>query len=134
MTLRINTTYNAVIKVRNVKEVYLLGNLLVIKQTNNRRTFYDYSRVRSVIRIGKRKEVKKVGSFTIAVIILALVLLVIGVIGCLNKAHTDNTKWLQNSWNEVMNEQRHLLEMIRENQNQIARLLRKLESEDERKD
>ena len=130
MTLRINTTYNAVIKVRNVKEVYLLGNLLVIKQTNNRRTFYDYSRVRSVIRIGKRKEVKKVGSFTIAVIILALVLLVIGVIGCLNKAHTDNTKWLQNSWNEVMNEQRHLLEMIRENQNQIARLLRKLESED----
>jgi hypothetical protein len=79
--------------------------------------------------------VKKVGSFTIAVIILALVLLVIGVIGCLNKAHTDNTKWLQNSWNEVMNEQRHLLEMIRENQNQIARLLRKLEEKDnERKD
>lgn len=78
---------------------------------------------------------KKVGSFTIAVIILALVLLVIGVIGCLNKAHTDNTKWLQNSWNEVMNEQRHLLEMIRENQNQIARLLRKLEEKDnERKD
>lgn len=74
------------------------------------------------------------GNFIIAVIILALVLLVIGVIGCLNKAHTDNTKWLQNSWNEVMNEQRHLLEMIRENQNQIARLLRKLESEDERKD
>lgn len=75
------------------------------------------------------------GSFTIAVIILALVLLVIGVIGCLNKAHTDNTKWLQNSWNEVMNEQRHLLEMIRENQNQIARLLRKLEEKDnERKD
>lgn len=78
---------------------------------------------------------KKVGSFTIAVIILALVLLVLGVIGCLNKAHTDNTKWLQNSWNEVMNEQRHLLEMIRENQNQIARLLRKLEEMDnERKD
>lgn len=77
---------------------------------------------------------KPMGNFTIAVIILALVLLVIGVIGCLNKAHTDNTKWLQNSWNEVMNEQRHLLEMIRENQNQIARLLRKLESEDERKD
>lgn len=78
---------------------------------------------------------KKVGSFTIAVIILAFVLLVIGVIGCLNKAHTDNTKWLQNSWNEVMNEQRHLLEMIRENQNQIARLLRKLEEKDnERKD
>lgn len=75
------------------------------------------------------------GSFTIAVIILALVLLVIGVLGCLNKAHTDNTKWLQNSWNEVMNEQRHLLEMIRENQNQIARLLRKLEEKDnERKD
>lgn len=75
------------------------------------------------------------GSFTIAVIILAFVLLVIGVIGCLNKAHTDNTKWLQNSWNEVMNEQRHLLEMIRENQNQIARLLRKLEEKDnERKD
>lgn len=74
------------------------------------------------------------GSFTIAVIILALVLLVLGVIGCLNKAHTDNTKWLQNSWNEVMNEQRHLLEMIKESQNQIARLLRKLESEDERKD
>ncbi len=78
---------------------------------------------------------KKVGSFTIAVIILAFVLLVLGVIGCLNKAHTDNTKWLQNSWNEVMNEQRHLLEMIRENQNQIARLLRKLEEKDnERKD
>lgn len=74
------------------------------------------------------------GSFTIAVIILALVLLVLGVIGCLNKTHTDNTKWLQNSWNEVMNEQRHLLEMIKESQNQIARLLRKLESEDERKD
>ena len=74
------------------------------------------------------------GSFTIAVIILAFVLLVLGVIGCLYTAHTDNTKWLQNSWNEVMNEQRHLLEMIRENQNQIARLLRKLESEDERKD
>ena len=74
------------------------------------------------------------GSFTIAVIILAVVLLVLGVIGCLNKAHTDNTKWLQNSWNEVMNEQRHLLEMIKESQNQIARLLRKLESEDERKD
>jgi hypothetical protein len=76
-----------------------------------------------------------VGSFTIAVIILAFVLLVLGVIGCLNKAHTDNTKWLQNSWNEVMNEQRHLLEMIRENQNQIVRLLRKLEEKDnERKD
>lgn len=74
------------------------------------------------------------GSFTIAVIILAFILLVLGVIGCLNKAHTDNTKWLQNSWNEVMNEQRHLLEMIKESQNQIARLLRKLESEDERKD
>ena len=74
------------------------------------------------------------GSFTIAVIILAFVLLVLGVIGCLNKAHTDNTKWLQNSWNEVMNEQRHLIEMIKESQNQIARLLRKLESEDERKD
>lgn len=74
------------------------------------------------------------GSFTIAVIILAFVLLVLGIIGCLNKAHTDNTKWLQNSWNEVMNEQRHLLEMIKESQNQIARLLRKLESEDERKD
>ena len=75
------------------------------------------------------------GSFTIAVIILALVLLVIGVIGCLNKAHTDNTKWFQNSWNEVMNEQRHLLEMIKESQNQIARLLRKLEEKDnERKD
>lgn len=69
------------------------------------------------------------GSFTIAVIILALVLLVLGVIGCLNKAHTDNTKWLQNSWNEVMNEQRRLLEMIRENQNQIARLLRRLDGE-----
>ena len=74
------------------------------------------------------------GSFTIAVIILAFVLLVLGVIGCLNKAHTDNTKWLQNSWNEVMNEQRHLLEMIKDSQNQIAKLLRKLESEDERKD
>lgn len=74
------------------------------------------------------------GSLPIAIIIFALVVLVLGVIGCLNKAHTDNTKWLQNSWNEVMNEQRHLLEMIRENQNQIARLLRKLESEDERKD
>ena len=82
----------------------------------------------------KERKCKPMGSFTIAVIILAFVLLVLGVIGCLNKAHTDNTKWLQNSWNEVMNEQRHLLEMIRENQNQIARLLRKLESEDERKD
>ncbi len=69
-----------------------------------------------------------------AIIVLTLVVLIIAVIGCLNKAHTDNTKWLQNSWNEVMNEQRHLLEMIRENQNQIARLLRKLESENERKD
>lgn len=77
---------------------------------------------------------KKVGSMAFAIIVLTLVVLIIAVIGCLNKAHTDNTKWLQNSWNEVMNEQRHLLEMIRENQNQIARLLRKLESEDERKD
>lgn len=77
---------------------------------------------------------EKVGSFTIAVIILAFVLLVLGVIGCLNKAYTDNTKWLQNNLCEVMNEQRHLLEMIKESQNQIARLLRKLESEDERKD
>lgn len=74
------------------------------------------------------------GSMAFAIIVLTLVILIIAVIGCLNKAHTDNTKWLQNSWNEVMNEQRHLLEMIRENQNQIARLLRKLESEDERKD
>lgn len=57
MTLRINTTYNAVIKVRNVKEAYVLGNLLVIKQTDNRRTFYDYSRIKSVIRIGRRKKV-----------------------------------------------------------------------------
>ena len=71
------------------------------------------------------------GSMAFAIIVLTLVVLIIAVIGCLNKAHTDNTKWLQNSWNEVMNEQRHLLEMIRENQNQIARLLRKLESEDE---
>jgi hypothetical protein len=71
------------------------------------------------------------GSIAFAIIVLALVVLIIAVIGCLNKAHTDNTKWLQNSWNEVRNEQRHLLEMIRENQNQIARLLRKLESEDE---
>jgi hypothetical protein len=78
--------------------------------------------------------VKKVGSIAFAIIVLTLVVLIIAVIGCLNKAHTDNTKWLQNSWNEVMNEQRHLLEMIRENQNQIARLLRKLESENERKD
>ena len=70
-----------------------------------------------------------------AIIVLTLVVLIIAVIGCLNKAHTDNTKWLQNSWNEVMNEQRHLLEMIRESQNQIARLLRKLEEKDnERKD
>lgn len=74
------------------------------------------------------------GSIAYAIIVLTLVVLIIAVIGCLNKAHTDNTKWLQNSWNEVMNEQRHLLEMIRENQNQIARLLRKLESENERKD
>lgn len=74
------------------------------------------------------------GSIAFAIIVLTLVVLIIAIIGCLNKAHTDNTKWLQNSWNEVMNEQRHLLEMIRENQNQIARLLRKLESEDERKD
>lgn len=57
MTLRIKTNYNAVIEVRNVKEAYVLGNLLVIKQTDNRRTFYDYSRVRSVIRIGRRKKV-----------------------------------------------------------------------------
>jgi hypothetical protein len=78
--------------------------------------------------------VKKVGSIAFAIIVLTLVVLIIAIIGCLNKAHTDNTKWLQNSWNEVMNEQRHLLEMIRENQNQIARLLRKLESENERKD
>jgi hypothetical protein len=78
--------------------------------------------------------VKKVGSIAFAIIVLTLVVLIIAVIGCLNKAHTDNTKWLQNSWNEVMNEQRHLLEMIRENQNQIARLIRKLESENERKD
>lgn len=70
-----------------------------------------------------------------AIIVLTLVVLIIAVIGCLNKAHTDNTKWLQNSWNEVMNEQRHLLEMIKESQNQIARLLRKLEEKDnERKD
>lgn len=74
------------------------------------------------------------GSIAFAIIVLTLVVLIIAVIGCLNKAHTDNTKWLQNSWNEVMNEQRHLLEMIKESQNQIARLLRKLESEDERKD
>lgn len=74
------------------------------------------------------------GSIAFAIIVLALVVLIIAVIGCLNKAHTANTKWLQNSWNEVMNEQRHLLEMIRESQNQIAKLLRKLESEDERKD
>lgn len=74
------------------------------------------------------------GSIAFAIIVLTLVVLIIAIIGCLNKAHTDNTKWLQNSWNEVMNEQRHLLEMIRENQNQIARLLRKLESENERKD
>ena len=78
---------------------------------------------------------KKVGSIAFAIIVLTLVVLIIAIIGCLNKAHTDNTKWLQNSWNEVMNEQRHLLEMIRENQNQIARLLRKLEEKDnERKD
>lgn len=74
------------------------------------------------------------GSMAFAIIVLTLVVLIIAVIGCLNKAHTDNTKWLQNSWNEVMNEQRHLLEMIKESQNQIARLLRKLESEDETKD
>lgn len=75
------------------------------------------------------------GSIAFAIIVLTLVVLIIAIIGCLNKAHTDNTKWLQNSWNEVMNEQRHLLEMIRENQNQIARLLRKLEEKDnERKD
>lgn len=74
------------------------------------------------------------GSIAFAIIVLTLVVLIIAVIGCLNKAYTDNTKWLQNSWNEVMNEQRHLLEMIRENQNQIARLIRKLESENERKD
>ena len=60
------------------------------------------------------------GSFTIAVIILAFVLLVLGVIGCLNKAHTDNTKWLQSSLVQLM---------IRENQNQIARLLRRLDGE-----
>lgn len=69
------------------------------------------------------------GSIAFAIIVLTLVVLIIAVIGCLNRAHTDNTKWLQNSWNEVMNEQRHLLEMIRENQNQIARLLRRLDGE-----
>lgn len=69
------------------------------------------------------------GSIAFAIIVLTLVVLIIAIIGCLNKAHTDNTKWLQNSWNEVMNEQRHLLEMIRENQNQIARLLRRLDGE-----
>ena len=75
------------------------------------------------------------GSMAFAIIVLTLVVLIIAIIGCLNKAHTDNTKWLQNSWSEVMNEQRHLLEMIRENQNQIVRLLRKLEEKDnERKD
>lgn len=75
------------------------------------------------------------GSIAFAIIVLTLVVLIIAVIGCLNEAHTDNTKWLQNSWNEEMKEQRHLLEMIRENQNQIARLLRKLEEKDnERKD
>lgn len=75
------------------------------------------------------------GSIAFAIIVLALVVLIIAVIGCLNKAHTDNTKWLQNSWNEVMNEQRHLLEMIKESQNQIAKLLRKLEErKNERKD
>ena len=69
------------------------------------------------------------GSIAFAIIVLTLVVLIMAVIGCLNSAHTDNTKWLQNSWNEVMNEQRHLLEMIRENQNQIARLLRRLDGE-----
>lgn len=69
------------------------------------------------------------GSIAFAIIVLALVVLIIAVIGCLNKAHTDNIKWLQSSWNETMNEQRHLLEMIRENQNQIARLLRRLDGE-----
>ena len=69
------------------------------------------------------------GSMAFAIIVLTLVVLIIAVIGCLNKAHTDNTKWLQNSWNEVMNEQRHLLEMIKESQNQIARLLRRLDGE-----
>lgn len=69
------------------------------------------------------------GSIAFAIIVLALVVLIIAVIGCLNKAHTDNIKWLQSSWNEVLNEQRHLLEMIRENQNQIARLLRRLDGE-----
>lgn len=69
------------------------------------------------------------GSIAFAIIVLALVVLIIAVIGCLNKAHTDNIKWLQSSWNEVMNEQRHLLEMIRENQNQIARLLRRLDGD-----
>ena len=75
------------------------------------------------------------GSIAFAIIVLTLVVLIIAIIGCLNKAHTDNTKWLQNSWNEVMNEQRHLLEMIKESQNQIAKLLRKLEErKNERKD
>lgn len=32
------------------------------------------------------------GSLPIAIIIFALVILVLGVIGCLNKAHTDNTE------------------------------------------
>lgn len=72
---------------------------------------------------------KKVGSIAFAIIVLALVVLIIAVIGCLNKAHTDNIKWLQSSLVQLMNEQRHLLEMIRENQNQIARLLRRLDGE-----
>lgn len=69
------------------------------------------------------------GSIAFAIIVLALVVLIIAVIGCLNKAHTDNIKWLQSSLVQLMNEQRHLLEMIRENQNQIARLLRRLDGE-----
>lgn len=75
------------------------------------------------------------GSIAFAIIVLALVVLIIAVIGCLNKAHTDNIKWLQSSWNETMNEQRHLQGMIRDSLNQVSRLLQKLEErENERKD
>lgn len=54
MTLKINTTYNISIIVSNVKDVYVLGNLLVVKQVDNRRTFYDYSRIKSVRKISKK--------------------------------------------------------------------------------
>lgn len=54
MTLRINTTYNTSMLVSNVKDVYVLGNLLVVKQVDNRRTFLNYNSIKSVRKISKK--------------------------------------------------------------------------------